>query len=63
MDEKQKRRILKELEKEAQKAKHVQDTGIEFTLKSGGSNFLSKHIKTKEQADFFMKLLRSLPPS
>lgn len=30
----------------------------QYTLKSGNQDSLSKVIKTKEQADFFMKLLR-----
>jgi hypothetical protein len=33
---------------------------IEVTLKSGDTSSLSKMIKTQEQADFFMKILRSL---
>lgn len=63
MDKKKKKRILKELKKQAQKVKHIPDSGIKFTLKSGRTSSLAKVVKTKEQADLFMKMLRALGPS
>lgn len=62
MDKKQKKRILKEARKHAQKAKKAPRTNLNVTLKSGNTSPLSKVIKTREQADFFMKMLRSLDP-
>jgi hypothetical protein len=50
-------RILKKARRHALTAKKVK-TNVEFTLKYGEETSLSKVIKTKEQADLFMKLLR-----
>jgi hypothetical protein len=62
-----KEKILQEARKHAEEAKkHAEEARkagripIEFTLKSGETSSLGKMIQTKEQADFFMKILRSL---
>jgi hypothetical protein len=62
MDKKKKKKILKELKELVKKVKQMPSTGIEFTVKSGETSSLGKVIKTREQADFFMKMLRSLDP-
>lgn len=57
MDEKDK--IMEEVRKHIEESKkHKSD--VKVTLKSGEEDSLSKVIKTKEQADFFMKMLRAL---
>lgn len=43
-----------------QQAKKAGKKDIKVTLKSGGETSLGKVIKTKEQAEFFMKMLKSL---
>lgn len=55
-----KEKILKEAKEFAEKAKKAGKSDVEFTLKSGSTSSLGKVIKTKEQADFFMKLLKSV---
>lgn len=43
--------------------RQAQQTGVDdikVTLTSGGESSLGKVIKTKEQADIFMKLLKAL---
>ena len=57
MTEKDRIRILEKARAHAQKAKES-GVKLEFTLKYGEETSLSKVIKTKEQADLFMKLLR-----
>jgi hypothetical protein len=55
----EKERIMEEVRKHAEEAKkHKSD--VKVTLKSGGETSLSKMIRTKEQAEFFMKVLRAL---
>jgi hypothetical protein len=49
-----------EARKQAEEARKAGIPPVEFTLKSGGTSSLGKMIRTKEQADFFMKLLRGL---
>jgi hypothetical protein len=49
-----------EAKRQAEEDRKAGKTPIEFTLKSGGNSSLGKMIKTKEQADFFMKLLKGL---
>lgn len=56
MDEKS--RIIEKMKALAEQAKNAPKTGVKFTLKSGGVNSLNEVIKTKEQADFFMTLLK-----
>lgn len=46
--------------KQAEEARKAGKAPITFTLKSGETSSLGKMIRTKEQADFFMKLLRGL---
>jgi hypothetical protein len=41
-------------------AKQKGDAKVKATLASGNTTALSKAIKTKEQADLFMKMLKSL---
>ena len=41
-------------------AKKTGKKDVKATLKSGNENSLNKVIKTKEQADLFMKILKSL---
>lgn len=49
-----------EARKQAEEARRAGIPPVEPTLKSGGTSSLGKMIKTKYQADLFMKLLRSL---
>jgi hypothetical protein len=57
----------KKFDKELQESmealwKQARETGqknLKVTLKSGGETSLSKVIKTKEQADLFMRILKS----
>ena len=63
----QKEKILQEARKHAEEArKHGEEARksgkvqAKVTLKSGETSSLGKMIRTKEQADFFMKILRSL---
>ena len=63
MDEKEKRKILKEVSRFIKKAKRTRDTGTELTMKYGETSSLGKFVKTKEQADFFMKMLRAIDPN
>ena len=60
-------KILQEAKKHAEEAKkHAEEarkhgkTNVNVTLKSGGTSSLGKMIQTKEQANFFMKMLRAL---
>jgi hypothetical protein len=55
-----KEEILKKMDELGQQAKKVGKNDIKVTLTSGGETSLGKVIKTKEQADFFMKMLKSL---
>ncbi|MEJ0080852.1 MAG: hypothetical protein WDM78_07850 [Puia sp.] len=55
-----KEKILQEAKKHAEEAKKHGKTNIKVTLKSGETSSLGKMIKTKEQADFFMKILKTL---
>jgi hypothetical protein len=55
-----KEEILKKMDELGQQAKKVRKNDIKVTLTSGGETSLGKVIKTKEQADFFMKMLKSL---
>ena len=55
-----KEKILQEARDFAERAKKSGKSDVEFTLKSGGTSSLGKVIKTKEQADFLMKMLKSL---
>jgi hypothetical protein len=54
---------MKEIEEKInqlrQQAKQAGQKDINVTLTSGGETSLSKVIKTKEQADLFMRILRS----
>lgn len=56
MDEK----LKKQIDEFWQQAKKVEEKDIKVTLTSGGETSLGKVIKTKEQADFFMKMLNAL---
>ena len=56
MDEK----LQKLVEKFWQEAKKVDEKDIKVTLASGGETSLGKVIKTKEQADLFMKMLEAV---
>lgn len=49
-----------EAKRHAEEARKSGKPPVKVTLKSGETSSLGKMIKTKEQADFFMKLLRSL---
>jgi hypothetical protein len=49
-----------EAKRHAEEARKSGKLPVKVTLKSGGISSLGKMIKTKEQADFFMKLLRGL---
>ncbi|MDF2193312.1 hypothetical protein [Paraflavitalea sp. CAU 1676] len=55
-----KEKILNEAREYAEQAKKGTYPAVKYTLKSGGTSSLGKVIKTQEQADFFMKMLRSL---
>ena len=61
------KRHIEEAKKHAEEAEKVDEEArkngrprIEVTLKSGDTSSLGKMIRTQEQADFFMKILRSL---
>jgi len=49
-----------EAKKQAEEDRKAGKTPVEFTLKSGETSSLGKMIKTKYQADLFMRLLRGL---
>ncbi len=55
-----KEKILQEAREYARKAKQSGKPSVKVTLKSGETSSLGKVIKSKEQADFFMKMLRAL---
>lgn len=55
-----KENIQKFLEEHRKKTKAVTKPGFKITMKSGETSSLGKMIKTQEQADLFMKLLRSM---
>lgn len=55
-----KEKILQKAKEHAQQAKKTGKKGTEFPLKSGETSSLGKVIKTKEQADLFMKMLNVL---
>ena len=55
-----KEKILQKAKALAEKAEKTGKTGVEFTLKSGNTSSLGEVIKTKEQADLFMKMLNAL---
>ena len=55
-----KEKILKKMDELGQQAKKAGKKDIKITLTSGGETSLGKVIKTKEQAEFFMKMLKSL---
>jgi hypothetical protein len=46
--------------KQAEQDKQAGKPQVKFTLKSGETSSLGKMIRTKEQANLFMKLLRGL---
>ena len=54
------KRHAEEASRYAEEARKAGKTPVKVTLKSGDTSSLGKMIKTKEQADFFMKILRSL---
>jgi 23S rRNA A1618 N6-methylase RlmF len=54
-----KEKVLKEVKKHIEEAKK-NNNKFELTVKGGETSSLAKMIKTKEQADFFMKMLRAL---
>ena len=54
-----KEKILQEAQKHAEEASRRQSE-IKVTLKSGNRSSLGKVIRTKEQADRFMKMLKAL---
>ena len=56
MDEK----LEKQIAEFWQQAKKVEEKDIKVTFTSGGETSLGKVIKTKEQADLFMKMLNAL---
>jgi hypothetical protein len=49
-----------EIERQAEEARRQGKTSVKVTLKSGQTSSLGKVIKTQEQADLFMKMLRAL---
>ena len=53
-------KLKKKIDELWQQAKKAGKNDIKVTLASGGETSLGKVIKTKEQADLFMKLLNSL---
>lgn len=55
-----KEKILQEARDYALKAKQLGKPAVKITLKSGETSSLGKVIKSKAQADFFMKMLKSL---
>jgi hypothetical protein len=55
-----KEKILQEAKKHAAEAKKMGKANIKVTLKSGETSSLGKMIQTKEQANFFMKMLKAL---
>lgn len=55
-----KKKILLEAKKHAEEASKQSKANIKVTLRSGETSSLGKMIKTKEQADFFMKMLKAL---
>ena len=55
-----KEKILKEVEEHIKKAKAIGKADFKITVKSGGTSSLGKVITTKEQGDFFMKMLKAL---
>jgi hypothetical protein len=59
MDEKERIRIMEEVRKHIEEAKKNK-SDVEITVKGGETSSLSKMIRTKEQAEFFMKVLRAL---
>lgn len=55
-----KEKILKEAEELAKKAKAIGKADFKLTVKSGDTSSLGKIITTKEQGEFFMKMLKAL---
>lgn len=55
-----KEKILKEAKQHVEEARKQGRTHIKVTLKSGETSSLGKMIRTKEQADSFMKMLKAL---
>lgn len=55
-----KEKILQEAKKHAEEAQKQKKASVKVTLKSGERSSLGKMIQTKEQADFFMKMLKAL---
>ena len=55
-----KEKILQEAKKHAEEAKKHGKTNVHVTLKSGETSSLGKVVKTQKQADFFMKMLKTL---
>jgi hypothetical protein len=55
-----KEKIIQEAKKHAEDAHKHGRTHVKVTLKSGNTSSLGKMIRTKEQADLFMKMLRAL---
>lgn len=58
--DKEKEEVFKKMDELTRRAKEagLKDNGI--TLRPGYESSLNKFIKTKEQADFFMKMLKAL---
>jgi len=55
-----KEKILQEAKQHAEEARKQGRTHVKVTLKSGETSSLGKMIRTKEQADSFMKMLKAL---
>jgi uncharacterized protein YggU (UPF0235/DUF167 family) len=55
-----KEKILQEAKRHAEEAKKLGKTQVKVTLKSGETSSLGKMIRTKDQADLFMKMLKAL---
>jgi hypothetical protein len=55
-----KEKILQEAKLHTEEARKQGRTHVKVTLKSGETSSLGKMIRTKEQADSFMKMLKAL---
>lgn len=54
------KKLLEEMEALKARAKATGKKGLKFTLTSGNTSSLGQVIKTKEQADTFMKILKAI---
>lgn len=54
------KKLLEEMEALKARAKTSGKNGLKFTLTSGNTSSLGQVIKTKEQADTFMKILKAI---